>query len=500
MEHLPRDLLFELSSYLSAISYTRLALSCRDLYQQLHSNDFAIQSEIANEMAIYAALIKKENLFITGSAGVGKSYLIDRIVEHAQLMKLRSKLVSTTAISACNHYKASTFHSFFQIPAECTSVADYDFNNKIKMFINKLKKLKLLIIEEVSMLPAALLELGSTICKYYREDASPMGGVQLIVVGDFYQLPPIKGGYAFQSFLWQQLNFHVIILPISIRHQKDPRFYHLLQRIRVGKPSDDDCRLLRTRSVDWVGSSTEADLPDVDEVDHLNILEPLKLFAVNKGALELNQRRFDELLGTDFGTSIAEDRLVRKIKIEPDLTITGGRYTDTDRYLPINSGVPISKYKSSISNKFNKHLERIQFKQGAQYLVTTNLHTANGIVNGSMVILQSTTPGSVIVKTVKGRLVDIEKVAVRVKLDGSIYYERYQFPLILGYATTIHNSQGMSMDRVFIDLDRVFAEHQVYVALSRVRSLAGLSLKSFDPNKIKVSLVVERFYNALKNN
>ena len=476
---LPKDLIDELLEHLDHRDFFMLSATGATMHRLLADTPHWQWNSITTEMVCQSLFVNNENVFLTGPAGTGKSYAINEIFNRAKSRSLPATIVSTTAISACNFDKATTLDSFFGITPDLDSVDKFN-PKKINYFArSRIWKTKLLLLDEVSMLSATKLELMDIIAKEVRRSKLPMGGMRIFVSGDFYQLPPIgdaalkknKRLYAFHSLAWEELKFRNYRLSVPMRHNGDLFYYNMLQRIRVGQITENDIKILEARS------SSRSD----DEID-----QPMKIYAVNEKANARNREMFDAVSGEISSTSVAEDMICEKHQHED------GKI----EYLPTNESIT-DAILNKVKNRLHKYPETLQFKVGAQYVITKNISLKEGTVNGRSCIYRGMNHG-VGVTLPDGRMAALEMTEIFLKLGDGKYFRRLQYPLKLGYASTIHSSQGMTLERADIDLAKCFEDHQVYVALSRVKSLAGLYLTNFNVHQITVSNDVRQFYRSLE--
>ena len=457
---------------------------------------FSRKINLIDKQAIaFSKIVACENLFLTGSAGTGKSEVVKEICRYWSTTGTRFKVCATTGIAALA-INGQTLHSFMR-----TRPGDEDLSaqeiiqrlkvdGKIKFFELDLKNLDALIVDEVSMMSPDFFEKCSEILKIMRLNCNPFGGLQVLFTGDFFQLGPIgTKKFLFESPEFNQLFTEKIVLEKVFR-QKDTHFIELLARVRIGELSNADIDLLRSR----VG---------VDVSEHG--IEPTELWCTNKDVDAYNNGK------------------LAQIKSEA-------------KYFSEHFGIHGRSEKKEFLLSFFKKDFRANlilkgpFRDsglGAQVMLTSNLDQKNGLVNGSRGVIvdfqYSQNPVEaefldiddddeykayvkgyeypVVLFIVNGKpltkLVPLIKISKSYK-DAKAYV--WLMPLKLAWATTIHKSQGLSLDRVRISLDRtVFAEGQAYVALSRVRGLDGLSLVSFEPESIKANAKVKEFYNSIKN-
>lgn len=361
-------------------------------------------------------------LFITGSAGTGKTWLIKRIVEWARTKKLKIAVTAATG-SAAKLIGGTTLHAWSGYDAKKT-----DAYNLYKMGKRKLEDYRVLIIDEISMVTDEHLDLIDQTLRDAKDSEERFGDLIVIVLGDFYQLPPVKGDWAFMASCWDC--FETITLD-RVYRQTDPVFTSILEKIRVGSITNDVKKILRSR----IGINLE-----------YQAIEPTRLYSHRIDVSKFNNEHLENLSG-------------------------------------------IMKYEAKdIKEKVDSILEKdLRIANGAQVMLIKNLDFAKGLINGSRGVVIDHTPSMITV-----RFKDYIETITPVELNG-----RYQFPLKLAWALTIHKSQGMSLDSMVVDLTEVFEDHQVYVALSRARSLESLSIeKEFSSSVITINPQVREFYSG----
>lgn len=407
--------------------------------------------------------------FLSGSGGTGKSYLIHHIIREANR---GGRKIAVTAMTGCAavllNCGAKTLHSWAGIGLGGEPVDAYVQKIRSSGILKKRwVQCETLIIDEVSMLTGELLDKLDEIARRVRGINHPFGSIQLILVGDFFQLPPIskvsiRKYYAFESNFWQEAVKQRVILTV-IHRQTDPIFVDILNSVRFGSINPDQIAVLETRRVKSVEDITGE-------------IKPTQLYTMNIDVDNINTYELDRLEGPVI-------RSVASTSIGPIVS-----------HLPehsINTAI-------AVMDKSMPYTVVLQMKVGAQVMLVTNLDFTRGLVNGSRGIIVAFTPKTSIpiVKFRNG----IEMMIDRQEWASEEYPDliRRQYPLRLAWASTIHKMQGQSLDCVAIDCgSSVFEYGQTYVALSRVRSLEGLWLIDFDPTKIKAHPKITEFYEKL---
>ena len=428
--------------------------------------------------------IQGHNIFITGPGGAGKSELIRLIYKHAHS---HFKNIHVTALTGCAsillNCKAKTLHSWAGIGLG---------NLPIESLILKIKKKKnqkliwrqtdILVIDEVSMLSLKLFNLLNDIGKAIRGNQKPFGGIQLIFSGDFYQLPPIGDHldidtqrFCFESDNWN-LVFHLDnqIELKKIFRQTDEIYSIILNQIREGKIKRRSNNLL----LDYVGR----------ELDNNLVAEPTKLYPTKNKVDQINLMRM---------IALQSDEKDFKIKYLKDLELTKGEKEMRSQFSQQDIQLELDFLSGNLMCE-----KEMKLKIGAQVMCIINIKSDQGdilICNGSQGIIKDfcEITGMPNVKYNNGiEMYMMRHVWLSDKIPG---IGVSQVPLILSWALTIHKSQGSTLDAAEIDVGSgIFECGQTYVALSRVKSLNGLYLTSFDVGKIKINKKVKEFYELLK--
>lgn len=376
-------------------------------------------------------------VFISGNAGTGKSTFMRHFIDTTNKSLV---VLASTGIAAMN-VGGQTIHSLFQFPSKILTPADCRILSPEKREL--LKELDMIIIDEVSMVRADLLDAIDVSLRKNRGIDKPFGGVQMVFFGDMFQLPPVlrtadkpefsktyNSVYFFDSKVMQQVESEYIEFTEVFR-QKDPEFKAFLNALRYGRLSHHDFDYINQRFVE-------------EDEDDLRIT----ITASNKTADSINERRLAELV-----TPLQELKAV----------ITGS-------FPPMDYPVP----------------ELLQLKAGAQIIFTKN-DPDGRFVNGTMAMVVEITNSSIRCVTEDGE----ELYCTRVEWESSEYFfdpnsgamgkkitgTFTQFPVRLAYAITIHKSQGKTFKKARIDLGNgAFENGQVYVGLSRVTSYEGITL------------------------
>ncbi len=413
-------------------------------------------------------LVLGSNVFLTGAGGTGKSYVIEQYYKKACTMYGSSTVhkTSTTGISA-KLINGQTLHSFAGIGLGIDSGPDLA-KNIYSGARSRIKNCKVLFIDECSMLSFELFNKLNYIFQTIKNNKGPFGSIQLVMIGDFFQLLPIKSNdFCFESETWLNCMFKTHNLTEIVR-QKDPEFQNLLNEVRMGYCSDNTATILESRL-------------NLDFKNEYGIL-PTRLYPINKTVDEYNNKELQKLL--------------------TNKNVENHTYKCTFKVIYNRSKENIDTLFKKI-NQDNIIPEQITLCIGAQIVFKKNIK-GTGIVNGTRAVISSFV-------NLPGTKIDSALYPVATFIDGNQYIiepesfsfgvkdlydiQRIVLPIKLAWAISIHGSQGSSLDYIIMDAGtNIFEFGQVYVGLSRVRSLEGLFLESFDRTKIYANPKVKLFY------
>jgi ATP-dependent DNA helicase PIF1 len=396
---------------------------------------------IMNEKQIEAVQTIKnnKNLFLTGSAGTGKSFTINKIVNYLDSNNIKYGLTALTGCAA-SLINAQTIHSFLCLGINKSLKEIY--STLTTTYIAKYKTLKLLqtlIIDEISMMSDELLELIDQLFKKIKSNNLPFGGIQLIMVGDFHQLPPITGNYCFNSPIWSSLNMNKIILTELIRQKDDIVLQEILEEMRIGNISDKSFSILKS----------------LNNTKFIGDIKPTKLFPINTNVDKINNIEFQKL-----------------VAINNNITTTYKAF---------------SKFKID-----NLHTYDICLTINAQIMVIRNISVENHLVNGTRGIIVGLQDNCVIIKDINNIFHTINYFTeINKNKKNSISF----IPLKLAYAISIHKSQGSSIDCLELDLgDDIFVSGQTYTALSRATNINNIRIINIEKNSFFVNKNIIDFY------
>ena len=395
------------------------------------------------------------NVFITGSAGTGKTYLLNQFIFYLKSRKILPTIVAPTGIAA-SHLQGQTIHSFFSLGIRDT-IDDYYISSLLekKYLQTRFSKLKVLIIDEISMVSPEMFTAMDKILRAFKENDIPFGGVQTILSGDFFQLPPISKipkdkRFAWQSQSWKELSLKTCYLQEKFR-QDDNVLISILDEIRSGTVSSNTLDILNSRH--------HKDL-DID-------FTPTKLYTHN---IDVDRINNDEL------NKINNPPLLFKYKSE-------GTAKNIEKI-----------FKSALVS------EEMTLKKDAVVMFIKNNYEL-GFVNGTtgVVLDFDKETGLPIVKTSYGSLIKLGLEDWTIENDsGNIVAKVSQIPLKLAWAITIHKSQGMTLDSAEIDLSKTFEVGQGYVALSRIKNIDGLRLMGLNDTALTVDPLILHIDDRIK--
>lgn len=401
------------------------------------------------------------NVFITGSAGTGKSTLIEFYKRYCNQRGVKIALTSTTGISALL-INGTTIHSFAGIKTGNVSIGQVLSN---KFAVKNWKEVEVLVIDEISMLKPEIFELLNNIAKAIRQNEQPFGNIQIVATGDFAQLPPVyieeETKFCFESPIWDEIFPITNIIHLKqIMRQSDNEFKKCLQEIRANTPSEETIALLNTR---------------IREPRIINGIIPTKLYAVKADVNEINNREIQKLI--DQGNELQI--------YDASITFSTNNISDAQKNL--------------LRDRINKScpaLDNLILPIGAQVMVIFNISLEAGIVNGSRGVLIDFIEGFPKIRLLNGTEIVIPRQGWNYKeYNSKINVIKSQIPLIPAYALTIHKSQGATLDTAIIDVgSKIFEHGQLYTALSRVKSIDNLYLINFDKTRIICNQKVKSFY------
>lgn len=395
------------------------------------------------------------NLFITGGAGSGKSYLLRELKHH---FKRDISLTASTGIAAIN-IGGMTIHSFAKLGLGTDSLQK--ITSKIlkdKKSESRILKCKILAIDEISMLSARFLNLLNDVFKIVRRNSAPFGGATVVFFGDFMQLPPVlkqdvEDSVALDSNTWREAEIETILLTYNYRQKDDSEFFRILKSIRLGKDIKDTYLKLQTR----VGIKP--------------LQNTIKLVSHKNQAFEINSSKLSSLP--------FEEKVFK------------GAFSGKEEYIKL------------YGPHFEERME-LKLKKGARVMLNWNINIDAGLCNGTVGNVIDFALGTgfpiVLFENVKAPLVvSCNDFTIEDQITSEILFRFTQIPLQLAYSLTIHKSQGLTFDYIETDISKCFLEGQAYVSLSRARSMDGLFLYPFPISALRANSKLALYYENLEN-
>lgn len=385
-----------------------------------------------------------KNVFLTGSAGTGKTYVINKFIEHLKDAKIEVAITASTGIAA-THIMGVTIHSWVGMGIkQKVTERDLAILKKQKAVRDKFNRTKVLIIDEISMLHRDQLDSIHHILSYCTDNNTAFGGIQLVLCGDFFQLPPIgdyltssRDKFAFMSESWQFADFVVCYLTQQYRQQENT-LNTILSEIRSAKVTETSIILLK----------------GAEHTTFESHVEPTKLYTHNKDVDAINNQHLAELAGKSrFFTA--------KVKGEKEM---------------------IQLLKRSVLAA-----DEISLKIGAKVMFVKN-SADKEFINGTLgEVIGYSDIGFPIVRTLnKTEIIASTEEWTITNEAGQTLASYQQIPLRLAWAITVHKSQGMTLDAAELDLSKTFERGQGYVALSRLKNLENLKLLGFNTTALEV--------------
>jgi ATP-dependent DNA helicase PIF1 len=411
------------------------------------------------ESRFQAAALAGHNCFLTGIAGTGKTTQLKRYIDAAGH---KVDVTAPTGVAALN-VGGMTIHRFCGMmlgPQEGQSNETYfallqqDPRRSIQAGFRRVGRCKTLVIDEISMLPGRQLDFADFLFRRLRGQNVPFGGCQVIVTGDFLQLPPVRKSetetydWAFQSPVWDAAGYKAFKLE-TVRRQDEPEFVRALGDFRVGRIRGYSARLLQSRVLNFPPANMT------------------RLFTHNVQVDKWNDFQLSELPG-----------------VESTLEAHQSGPDHQRAYLTKNLLTPMT----------------LRLKLGALVMFTVNKNEPvlrePRFVNGQVGIVEDILPAAVMVRVGNAKLILVEPFTWQYDGQDPDSARFTQYPLRLAWAMTIHKSQGLTLDSAYLDIRAAREPGQAYVAVSRVRTLAGLRFKSWFKG-LQVSPEAIRFYEAI---
>lgn len=393
------------------------------------------------------------NVFLTGEPGSGKTHTINEYTRYLRARRVAPAVTASTGIAA-THIGGLTIHSWGGIGIK-KNLSSYDLDriSSNEYVAKRIRGAKVLIIDEVSMLSADTLAMVDAVCREIRQTIDPFGGLQVIMVGDFFQLPPVVRNepqnkqatllevetprFAYDSPSWKRTNFMVCYLTEQHR-QDDKKYFSLLTAIRQNNFSAKHLRQIKKR----------------------------------KAERQAVKNKTPKIYSHNVDVDLENDAMLAKLK------------SKAKKFVMTSSG---SGFLIETLKKGCLSPEILSLKVGAEVMFTKN-NPKEGFVNGTLGTVEGfeKLTGLPVVRTRDGQQIFVTPLEWTVEENGQVRARIEQIPLRLAWAITVHKSQGMSLDSAVVDLSEVFEFGQGYVALSRVRRFSGLHLLGWNERSFQV--------------
>lgn len=427
-----------------------------------NKNDYIITKDFFIQLTMTQALDdivfkQKRNVYFEGMSGTGKTYKIKDIYDKATNKGIAVGLTASTGFAALN-IGGQTLHRYCGILLGKGSVDELvKVIRRNKKSLKRWKMVEMLMIDEISMVGGTLFDKLDELGRMIRRNNNPFGGIQLIISGDFLQLQPINDKFAFQSNVWDKMDFYIEHFNKPYRYP-DKKFYELIQRSRFGELTEEDINVLKSRVKPYESSDG---------------IKPSILHSLNADVSDANIKELNRLKGMEY-RYFAKDMIPNELQEET-----------------------VKKFLDSVVKSV------LTLKIGAQVMLTKNLDQDLHLVNGSRGVVVRCDESGVEVRFKRGNMYltkcDFEFDFTDDPVGKKLLVIRSQVPLILAYSVTIHKIQGATLDSVIADIgDSIFTTGMGYVSLSRVRTLEGLFLSNFNPRKIKPNPEALKFVKELQ--
>lgn len=429
---------------------SEIKLLLNEIINNITSENEETKNLNKKQLECYNIAKEGKNILITGVGGCGKSTCLKSIIKYFKRQKKNIGITSSTGVSA-SLINGVTLHSFLKIGMGTKTFKELYEKLKFKKNkndFNKLQNLEVLIIDEISMIDDKLFNKIAAYLSLIKEIKKPFGGIQIILCGDFYQLPPINNTYCFNSKIWNRLKIKTIELTEKMRQIDDLKFQKILDNIKINNITDEIYSELKLLKKNKLNSD----------------IKPTIIYSKNIDVDEINNLEFNNLINK----------------------------TNTQVY---EFPIIYDSNKTKIKN-YLKNIKPLKLCKGLQVMLTYNIDIINKLTNGTRCIIEEINYPEIIIKTIDNKKYTINYVSYINENDIDIEYKF--MPIKLAYAITIHKSQGQTLDYIEIDLGNdIFEYGMAYVALSRAKSLKSIYLSKLSKNAFKTNQDVINFYNNL---
>lgn len=425
-------------------------------------------------------LAARKNVVLHGPGGTGKSHTIHSIVSgvtkaHPDLVALRAiggtvSVVTPTGISAVNltqsGTKARTVHSWSGIKGDSQKDAKTlaERISADRFARSAWQSAGLLIIDEISMVGKDLWEKLNYIGQYVRNSPRPFGGITILACGDFFQLPPVKDDFVFESVEWTSIEWGWVELTVPKRYE-NLKWFETQLRIRRGEPTKEDFKLIEDRI-----RAYDEFLAHLETNPNSLVVKPTVLYCTN--------------VSTDSENVVALRKLTTKSHI----------YRAEVNHVSYPKKRIAEEYVKSLF--FERIPEVIELKVGAQVMLKANIDLEASLANGSRGVVTEITEAGVHVLWATGADTWVVNYVWSHEDDNGMS-TCSQIPLVLAWAMTIHKSQSLTLDSVVVDLQGVFSDGQAYVGISRCRTYEGLYIMGLKPGCFRASAKVLKYVDSV---
>lgn len=399
------------------------------------------------QVQVIAKINQGQNVFLTGQAGTGKSFVLKHLLQKFHEDPSISYGLTATTGAAATLVHGRTVHSFLGIGLGKKSATEmaYLTRTRKKKIYQQILQLHILIIDEISMMHDDLLQKIHDYLCILRNSEKPFGGIQMLLCGDLLQLPPIDGNYCIHAPIWKDADFHVIVLS-DIHRQTNDLFRSILARARMGEITEEDIAILQTHCIGQCPPH----------------IQPTRLFPLNRDVLFTNEIAYE------------------RVKAKTAATMT---------YMAMYSGAKGKAWGDSMGIP-----ETLELCVNAQVMVTVNI-PQTPLINGSRGVITAVMPQRVQIQTVDGELHWITPHTLQDESEQRAQIRVIFMPLCLAWAISHHKSQGATLDAVELDLGpSVFAYGQGYTALSRCKTMENIKLLNISKKAFRAHPEMIQFY------